>query len=153
MLACSYMDRFRRWFSCLGIYFTMYWCNEAGFLQRLCYGTSLGLELLFWRMRVVMCKFFCRIYLSDVLQNGCTNPSLIALAAGSAPTLMDWSGSTGWCVAGSASAATPRTLASSRYAKTDVIMMLTCIVYWMFGLIYCIICSDIWFCLHNTGQA
>jgi len=49
-------------------------------------------------------------------QNGLGNSEhVFVFAAGSVRTLMVWSGSMGSCAAGSASAATPRTLASSRY--------------------------------------
>ena len=53
-------------------------------------------------------------------------------AAGSVLTPMDWSGSMGSCAAGSASAATPRTLASSRYpclcSGLIIVINLACIL-------------------------
>jgi hypothetical protein len=71
-------------------------------------------------------------------------------AAGSVATPMVWSGSMASCAAGSASAATPRTLASSRY--NHLIMLPSCAVIHQVSRLpvycreLCIICcsGDLW---------
>jgi hypothetical protein len=80
----------------------------------------------------------------------CTEYLVCFSAAGSVATPMVWSGSMASCAAGSASAATPRTLASSRY--NHLIMLPSCAVIHQVSRLpvycreLCIICcsGDLW---------